>query len=79
MNDNRRRDFFQAVVQLDDRAERYLEDVCDIVLKFTDDRAHPTLLYARDVLARRRAIEEPYLRLIAAAGSTSVAAQSAAA
>lgn len=75
MNEEHRRKFFSALVQLDDQAERYLQAVCDMVLEFTQDRAHPVLVYAAQALASRQAIEEPYLRLITAAGKTTVSAQ----
>lgn len=75
MDEKRRQEFFKAVVQLDDQAERYLQNLCDMVLEFTEDRAHPVLEYATQILATRQAIEEPYMRLITAAGNTSVAAQ----
>lgn len=79
MNDERRKQFFAALVQLDDQAERYLQALCDMVLEFTQDRDHPVLVYAAQALASRQAIEDPYLRLITAAGKTTVSAQVASA
>jgi len=75
MDEERRGKFFEALVQIDDQSERYLQNLCDMVLRFTEDRAHPVVQYAAQMLAGREEIEAPYWRLIAAAGDTSVNAQ----
>jgi hypothetical protein len=78
IGDAKREEFFKALVQLDDEPDRYLNELCDLVLRLTDDPNHRVLQFADDVRDARRSIEEPYLRLIAVAGTTSVSAQAAA-
>jgi len=75
MDEERWGKFFEALVQIDDRSECYLQHLCDMVLRFTGDRAHPVAQYAAQMLAGREEIEAPYWRLIAAAGNTSVNAR----
>jgi len=71
-------EFFKALVNLDDEPDRYLNELCDLVLRMTDDPSHRVLQFADQVREARRSIEEPYLRLIAVAGTTSVSARAAA-
>jgi len=72
MDNEQRNQFFADLVRVHIRPEEFVSQICDMVIRITQDPQHPVLQYADHAVASRRAIEEPYLSLIAKAGDLSL-------
>jgi hypothetical protein len=78
MDDAQRVGFLRDVFEVTEQGVRQLETICQLALKYSAGEANPVTEFAESAKDARRDIEQRYLHLIMAAGSTKVTARRAA-